>query len=221
MSEVYWVAGGTVELPAGREYPAAALDWLRRSGIQPGWISEIEWLSAPEAWSPAPRWPPGLAAFTWAAQPLLDHALLHAACQAILSGEQDMLLLGAAGEGQAHLAVLASPKAVGRYNLLPRARLPGRFALPLQDGILPDLPAVLAPQIKKLELAVEDIHLIAACGGSETLPEAWNRVPAAPGCALAQCGALVTGLESIGGKLGLLAGLPAEGTALLALVERI
>lgn len=72
---------------------------------------------------------PGAALYSWQEQPLLAHILLHNAARALESGERDLIVLLQAGGENAAALLLASPAAVGRYNLLPRARMSLRLAL--------------------------------------------------------------------------------------------
>ncbi|GAP15402.1 hypothetical protein LARV_03188 [Longilinea arvoryzae] len=89
---------------------------LRSLGLKSEWVQEAHILGdAPELpIQPVYRWP-GAASSA--------HRLLHFACQALQSGDLDILLLASADQA----FVLSSPKAAGRWNLMPRASLSDHF----------------------------------------------------------------------------------------------
>lgn len=66
--------------------------------------------------------------FQWPSGGLLPHFVLNACCRSIEAGEVDLAVLIEETQSGYTLLVLGSPKAVGKYNLPPRARLgPYRF----------------------------------------------------------------------------------------------
>ena len=117
MADVFWL--GDISLQS-----SAFSSDLRSLGLKPEWIQEAHVLG--EALEL-----PIKTVYHWPGEPSASHRLLHFGCQALESGDLDLLLL-ASGE---HAAVLASPDAVGRWNLLPRASLSACFSYP------PDTPA--------------------------------------------------------------------------------
>jgi hypothetical protein len=123
-NEVYWIAGGeNDDLPA----------LLAQAHVKPAWVDQTIWLGS----APSDFTPPG-AFFAWAQAPLLDHYLLHAAGRTILTGGADLIVFGQQmGKGWA-VALLASPMAVGRYNIMPAARLAAFFTLTAGCGELTD-----------------------------------------------------------------------------------
>ena len=133
MADVFWL--GEVSLQSG-----AFSSGLRSLGLKPEWIQEAHVLGqAPEL--------PIKTLYRWPVDSSPAHRLLHFACQALESGGLDLLLLASG----AHAAVLASPDAVGRWNLLPRASLSACFSYP------PDTPsdqflAALAYRLATLEI---------------------------------------------------------------------
>jgi len=159
MPDVFWL--GEVPLPPG-EFTAG----LRALGLKTEWIQEVHSLgTSPEI--------PVQTVYRWPDEPAAAHRLLHFACQALQTGDLDVLLL-AAGETS---TVLASPRAVGRWNLLPRANLSARFSYP--PGSPPEdfLPA-LALQMAAAEIDAEAVGLASAPSG-----EPFPLAPAFPAAA--------------------------------------
>lgn len=130
-SETYWFAGGEYELmAAGLPHHLAAV------GIQPAWIEEIHWVAPagvalPDLGTPAPVcwWPPESRL----------HRLLHFSLSDLQTGVLELVLLAEIYADQVNFALLGSPPAAGRRNLLPRFRL---TAIPNAPGI-PGLPRLL------------------------------------------------------------------------------
>lgn len=228
MQPVLWCAGGKFALPAERAAtPAACLAWATENGIQPGWINEIHWLTGGSRSGPAPRWPSGVLAFTWADLPLLDHALLHTASFAIHSGERGLVLLGEEEEDEAHLLVLCSQKTATNHGLRPSAALPARFSLPaagsqsLPASLIEGLQAAMLPTgANSLPMA----YLMAACDEAgrmpAELPAGWRALESgASGCAVGLCNRLVGALAAGADELGLLVSLPVNGPGMVTVVE--
>lgn len=224
MQPVLWCAGGKFPLPAERAAtPAACLAWASEKGIQPDWINEIHWLTGSSRTGPAPRWPSGVLAFTWASLPLLDHALLHTASFAIHSGERGLVLLGEEEEDEAHLLVLCSQKTAASRALRPTAALPARFSLPAAGPH--SLPASLIEGLQQAGLPAAASSLLAACDEAgrmpADLPAGWRALESgASGCAVGLCNRLVDALAGSAGELGLLVSLPVHGPGMVTVVER-
>lgn len=132
MADVFWLGGFSVQ--------GGWREGLRSLGVKPDWVQETHVSGSA----------PGLAfetVFAWPDSAGSTHRLLHFACQALRSTELDLLLLASSDQA----AVLASPRAAGRWNLLPRASLSARFSYP--PGAPPDqfLPA-LAVQLLAVEI---------------------------------------------------------------------
>lgn len=225
MTQVLWCAGGSVPLPTDRaDFPAASLAWLAAAGIQPHWIDEIHWLTGSNRAGPAPRWPAKLSAFTWAELPLLDHALLHAASHAILSGERGLVLLGEEEEDQVHLLVLCSEEAAASRALAPAAVLPARFSI-TETGGPESLPVELQRQLEQANLSLSGASLLAACDDAGRmpgeLPAGWRALEGDnSGCAVGLCNRLVEALRAGAGDLGLLVSLATQGPGMVTVVER-
>jgi hypothetical protein len=141
MSEAYWIGGSFLPLEPGKPESDAQASSARASAVleavlkqravRPGWLDEVYWLVEPgfDRIELADLDTDRTAMFTWQEQPLLGQHLLHAASRAIISRESDLLALGYSGKAGSSVCLLASPRAVGRYNLLPQVCLSARFAL--------------------------------------------------------------------------------------------
>jgi hypothetical protein len=85
---------------------------------------------------------PELAAFLWPAAPLLDHYILQSAARSLQTRQRDLIIVGQfsgpliAGDGleQAGALLLASPAAIGRHNLGPRARIAAALSISAGQG---------------------------------------------------------------------------------------
>jgi very-short-patch-repair endonuclease len=113
MSEVYWLGGAD---QAGWQAE------ISRLGVRPAWIEEVHWVGM-EA---QPGWLVQAPAFSWPPLEGLEARLAQDAARLILSAERSLVLLAAPGGA----ALLASPRAVGRLNLVPAVRLEAWGALP-------------------------------------------------------------------------------------------
>ncbi len=122
---------------------------LNRSGLAARRVQEVHWLSENSAFKE--RRSHGFAAqtpvFSWPSDQLIDHAVLHSMARSLQCEDRDVVIVGQSwagysdspeDPGTAVALLLGSPKAVGRYNLLPAARLSLRMAL---SGPAQELPA--------------------------------------------------------------------------------
>ncbi len=159
MPDVFWLGEMSLQ-------PGEFQDGLHELDLRSEWIQEAHQLGDLLEI-------PIQAAYRWPEEPAAAHRLLHFCCQALQTGDLDVLLL-AAGETS---AVLASPRAVGRWNLLPRANLSARFSYP--PGSPPEdfLPA-LALQMAAAEIDAEAVGLASAPSG-----EPFPLAPAFPAAA--------------------------------------
>lgn len=142
MADVFWLGGFSLrdDFHAG----------LKSVGLKPEWVQEAHVLGDSTTLPLTP-------VYHWPAQAATAHRLLHFTCQALQSADLDLLLLADGDQA----AALASPRAVGRWNLLPRANLCARFSYTADLEPPKFLPALA-------------VHLLAA----EIDPEQ-------PGCAVA------------------------------------
>jgi len=80
------------------------------------------------------------ACFTWPGSEHLVHYVIQSTCRAITCAERDMVLITEFFEEGAAVLLLASPSAVGKYNIAPRARFALHLNLAGNDSSL--YPAV-------------------------------------------------------------------------------
>ncbi|KPL73561.1 hypothetical protein ADN00_14555 [Ornatilinea apprima] len=169
MSEVFLInsiraeSGEPVEMLEARLYAQAQ--------IRRGWLEQADIIGA----TAAARQVGGPFVRSWPAESGLQHFLLQQAARTLLAGDAHLAAVVEAGAGA---ALLASPEAVGVYNLSPRAALLARLGLP--NGA--DLAALL--KRRKLELeeglvcaaaelsAEQAQRLAAALPGGAALPQA-------------------------------------------------
>lgn len=187
MADIFWLGGFTL-----RDDFYMGLASL---GLKPEWVQEAHVLDDSTT-------VPLKTIYRWPEQAIPAHRLLHFACQALQSADLDLLLL--AGKDQA--AVLASPRAVGRWNLLPRANLRARFSY------APDLePAKFLPALAVQLLATEIDPEQPGCAVALE-PAEFALAPAFPAIewleptqvgAVAQLNRLCTALEERSTALGL------------------
>jgi hypothetical protein len=131
MSEAYIIAVHTG--PAETGAPVLTEILLQSVGIQPRRVQDIHWVG----WQGLSTAHADLeigastALFHWPETPLMTHHLLHSLARIIEAGERDIIVLGQFNPNrEAAVLLLASPVIVGRYNLLPRARLSKRLVHP-------------------------------------------------------------------------------------------
>ena len=184
MSEVYWLGGGTIR--RGRADRAGHPAALAGSGTPAGRRER-----------PLP--PEVTAGLLLAVRRKPDHAFSPVPAFAAFRRSCP------ARPGRIRLRAAGSPVAVGRYNLLPHARLTARRANRSRMELSAWLVEV-AGGLEGLEPGPEDITCISLPGGE---PLAANPFPQAevlgePGSLLARLGALIRLLGETQGKAGLL-----------------
>jgi hypothetical protein len=202
VSEVYWVCGG--EISGATEL----IDLLQaQAGIRPSWVEELHWLATAPAQTQNPEagFPASLPFFQWEMPGMQDHFLLQAAGRAVMLEQRSLTVIVEAKQGKLAALALASPRAVGRYNLLPHARLV--FLPSLQLSEPPEQSAVHL--LEPVQLSLDQVTWLAdngkrAAGGTVQLI---NR--------------LVKKLDKNKGSYALLASLTPQGQALGTLIERI
>jgi len=112
---------------------------LRQANLRPQRVDQVYWIGKDDFQSR----PGGPYRQTWAEQEGLAHLLLQQAARTVLAGDAHIVLVGETGKGA---VLLASPEAVGVYNLMPHAVIGDRLAAP--DGA--DFAAIF--QRKKIDL---------------------------------------------------------------------
>lgn len=153
---------------------------------------------------------------------------LHSAAQAILAGDADLALAGGTAEhsgypeGLATAALLASPQAVGRYNLFPQAEVVARVALGVDVQQAPAV-AALEQALRRAGAPLEELYAAAVARPARPLVDelkgaGLKRVK--PG-GLPELLATLRGgaAKKKAGRRGLLASLDAQGTLLATVIE--
>ena len=222
MTETYWIGGAvTLFTPAAEALPRTVNITLQNSGVRPEQVESALWLGPLALAQPA-----GL---HWPVTAPLDHAVLQNACRTLITGEWHLLLAGESAPQAAAAALLASPSAVGRLNLVPRARLTPLPTLPPA----PDWPQALWTAAQKTGEEDEPLEIEwLACAGpaDERAAELQTALPAAQwltpqpdsplGIVLA-LNSLVHTLEQENARAGLLLSLTTGQPLLATLLERI
>ena len=126
MEDIFWITGSSID-----NSEALLAEALNSAGVQPAWIDGMHWISdqnsQPAAQSNG-RFP---LIFHWPQQCLPVDFLLHDACRALSLREQNLVLIAEEEGSRLHYAVLSSPQAVGRFNLMPKAHIAAWWTLPL------------------------------------------------------------------------------------------
>lgn len=163
MSEVYWIAGA-----ANWDSPGGTDAWLDHSGLKPAWIDEIFWLAQPK-FQRILNLPEH--ARQWPVSGPTAHRLLQLIINDMLCGMNDLVLLAESLAQAISLAVLATPQAVGRYNLLPLGRLqPIRG---IHSGDMPTNAAkAMVIDLAAKEVEPESVHLMVNPGSTMEMPAA-------------------------------------------------
>ena len=141
-----------------------------------------------------------------------DHFLLQAAGRAVMLEQRGLVVIVEEKQARLTALALASPRAVGRYNLLPHARLV--FLPSLQSRAAPESPeATAARLLEPVQLSLDQVTWLADTGKKMS------------GGAVQLINKLVKKLDKNKGSYALLASLTtqgqAQGIALGTLIERI
>jgi hypothetical protein len=210
VSEVYWVWGGEIT-------GAAELSGLlqAQAAIRPAWVEELHWLAAAPAQfgDPGDGFPAGLPFFHWEMPGMQDHFLLQAAGRAVMLEQRSLVIIVEEKQARMTALALASPRAVGRFNLLPHARLV--FLPSLQSSAAPE--EIAARLLEPVQLSLDQVTWLADTGKKTS------------GGAVQLINKLVKKLDKNKDSYALLASLttrgqaqgPAQGIALGTLIERI
>ncbi len=114
MGDVYWLGGATL---AGLEKE------ISRLGIRTEWIEETHWIGTAAQRNRSGGNAP---AFSWPALPGLETRLVLDATRAIAAAERSLVVVAT----PTNVALLASPRAVGRLNLIPAGQITAWGSLP-------------------------------------------------------------------------------------------
>lgn len=213
MSDIFWITGS--DLSESLPTLAAALNQAR---ILPGWV-EVAHLAADnleEAREIAAGAFP--ITFLWPRHAGQSGFVLHDVCRSLLIREQNLALMAEKDQNAVHFALLASPQALGRFNLMPHAHIAAWWTLP------PSALSVLPQKLEKSGFDPELVRWISGEGGlgqNAILPfPAAQAVEEGPDSLLGKLNFLIRRLDETKCSHGLLLSGLAGAPLLATLVER-
>jgi hypothetical protein len=207
MSEVYWVWGG--EITTSGELSGLL---QAQAGIRPAWIEEMHWLSAfaGQSATAVDGFSASLPLFRWEMPGMQDHYLLQSVGRAVMLEHRDLVVIVEEKQAKLSALALASPRAVGRYNLLPHARLIFLPSIQIRPGHEPiDSAQTAAGLLEPIQLPLDQVTWLADSGE-------WDGSGA-----LGSINELVNSLDINKGSNALLVSPTSFGVALGTLLERI
>lgn len=149
MSEAWWLAGSLCA-PSDLQMTIPVI--LQKSGVPRSAIRETH------IFGPVDPAPTGESIFQWNVDALASHRLLHFIFLSVQNHEPDLLLLLESYNGQAAIALIGSPGAAGRSNLLPLARLQAAQGHGHTDNIPPGNAAAAQGLVCQLVQTVNALH---------------------------------------------------------------
>ncbi len=213
MSDIFWIMGSDLG-----ENQSSLPETLAAGGVLPNWV-EIAHLIADSLQEAG-----GIASanfpitYLWSHQSAQPGFILHDVLRLLLIREKNMALLVEKDPSAIHFALLASPQAVGRYNLMPHAHVTAWWTLP-------SLAVKALPQ--KLDKSGFDPELVKWVIGENGLGEkAIEIFPAAraveqpPASVISKLNCLIHQLDQTRSSHGLLLTGSAENPLLATLIER-
>ncbi|MHC1782976.1 MAG: hypothetical protein AB9891_09515 [Anaerolineaceae bacterium] len=243
MSEAYWFGGLNrnwtlpSEVDAGRlvNYRLELLTSLTaKFGLVPARLNRVDWFTEQmnglyrrEA-LPAENNAVPLS-FLWPALPFFSHTILQNACAGLILEESSLVALAEENQADVETVLLGSPAAVGKYNLVPHARIRAHFSAGWTGDPLLDSFESVSTALKRL--AVEPVS-IAALAFSGLIPpeeikrpEVWQDTPSSPSYSkkglLPALNWLAETMRDGEGSAGLLISFSADRRALFTLVEKV
>ena len=205
--------------------------WLKSQRVQPRWIDEVIRLSESDVENglDLTGLEPNVPEFRWNSDQVSEQFMFHAACREVAVDDRNLILLLSSQAWQTTAVLLASPAAVGMYNLIPMAyveelislRLPGAEAelFPILES------ALLKKQRKPAQL--KEILMVSAAGKRPVKAETafasagWVRPQNPAAGALAACHELVGALAQKEQANGLAVELTAAGQLFATWIERV
>ncbi len=140
MSEAYLIAANQGSLnpfssqPHAEQIRPVLQELFEKSGCAPRRVRQLHWHGGDQEFWLASLgqtfgFAPDLARYQWPSLPLLAHSSLQGIARTIEAGDTDLVLLAQETGDQLVVLLLASPSAVGLYNLSPRACLRHKLAV--------------------------------------------------------------------------------------------
>ena len=218
----FWLASSLLE------ENQSILDWLKTQRIQARWIDEVIFLGAPTDSGQIPGVKEEVLLTTWKDPDLSEQYFLHQACRELALNERNLILLVSTRNQIRTVVLLASPGAVGMYNLLPQAYLTDwlQFKVPAESlELLAVIESALERKHKKAP-AVKELLLVQSDGkrpvksGSGFAGAGW--VPVVKGAGmLAQCHSLVAALTEKQQTNGMAVDIDPDRNLFLTWIERV
>ncbi len=146
MSDIFWITGS--DLSESQPTLAAALNNV---GVLPGWVETAHMIADQIDQARAIAAGAFPITFLWPRHSGQTGFVLHDVCRSLLIREQNLALLAEQDQEAIHYALLASPQALGRYNLMPHAHIAAWWTLP---------PSALTALPQKLEKSGFDPELV-------------------------------------------------------------
>jgi hypothetical protein len=213
MDDIFWITGSVIE-----KSEDALVEALKSSGLNPAWIDGMHWITDQQAQPKAYVNGHFPLVFHWPQQGLLTDFLLHDTCRALSMREQNLALIAEEEGSRLHFAVLSSPQAIGRFNLLPRAHIAAWWSLPLVS--IKNLP-------NKLEKSGYDLGCVQwLAGDAGLLEQARGSFPDGRPVAgetittIGRLNGIIRRLDEEKCSHGLLLSSPENGPLLATLIER-
>jgi hypothetical protein len=159
VSEAYWLGGVEFDGNADADLAGMLQRTLARAHVRSQWLDAACWLDRETAEAGAPVLAPDLPWLGYPPAPLLAHLALHDAARCLELNETSLMLVVCGSGSAAAAAVLASPQAVGKWNLLPDALLAERLLFTVPDGQAVQPP--LARALERHNRSLEEIACLA------------------------------------------------------------
>lgn len=157
MADIFWITGNELK---GEEPNLTEI--LASVGVRPHWVEVVHAIDDPSLAQAGAKWSAFQSVFRWPGQPMLCDFLLHDVCRSLMIREHNLIMLAESENGCMDYTLLASPQAVGRYNLMPKAHIAAWWALP---------PSTLNALPQKLEKSGFDRDCVQWVSGKKEIAE--------------------------------------------------
>lgn len=205
--------------------------WLKSQRLQPRWIDEVIRLteSGPENDLDLIGLEPNVPEFRWNSDQVNEQFIFHAACREVAVDDRNLILLLSGQSRQTTAVLLASPAAVGMYNLIPEAYVEELISLRLPGTEVELFPILESALLKKQRkpAQLKAICLVNAAGKRPVKAETafasagWVKPQNPAAGALAACHELVGALAQKELTNGLAAEVTAAGQLFATWIERV
>ncbi len=213
MSDIFWVMGSDLS-----ESQATLPEVLAAGGVLPSWVEIAHVISDDEN---------GLAKIAAVSFPITYHwsrgsaqpgFIFHDVLRLLLIREKNLALLAEKDQASLHFVLLASPQAVGRYNLMPHAHITAWWTLP------PLAISALPQKLDKSGFDPEQVKWVTGENGLgqkaiETFPAA-RPVEGVPESIIGKLNCLIHQLDRTRSSHGLLLSGSPSAPLLATLIER-